>query len=119
MKLESNYIRTVSLGATPAKCGGISPTRYQWKQGKCINMLTGVAYSGDQKQSNCQCLHGSAPKIGGKSAVFDFLKDTFTSGGMPTGPAGAPAITASNLVMPAVVVVGGVAALLLIMKKKK
>lgn len=117
--LESNYIRATSLGATPTKCGGSDPKRYQWKEGKCVNMLTGAAYPGDQKLSNCQCLHGNAPAYKGKAGVVNFLKDAFFGGSIQGGqPLPQSSVTAPNLLLPAVAVVGGVA-LLLILKKKK
>jgi hypothetical protein len=116
MRLEGNYIRTSSLGAT-ASCGGATKDRFKWVNGKCIDQQTGKAYSGDQKFSNCQCLYGPAPSRTGQ--VFDFLKGAFLGGGTPGGQQlPQPGITTSSLVVPAVAVVGGVA-LLLILKKKK
>lgn len=110
----NNYVRTGALGA--ATCGGASPEKYKWVNGKCVNMETRAVYPGDQKLSNCQCLHGPAPSR--LEQTYSFLKDAFLGGATQTGPMPQASITAQSLVVPAVVVVGGVA-LLLILKKKK
>lgn len=111
MRLESSYIKTTALGATPAG--------YKWKDGKCINTLTGAPYPGDQKLSNCYALYGPYKEPTGKTAVFSFLKKTFFGEDVPQGqPLPQASITASSLLVPAVVVVGGVALLLILRKKK-
>lgn len=94
---------------------------YQWKNGKCYNVATGVPYSGDQKDSNCYAAHGPAPSSGGFSAVLEYGKSMLmpaqqTYSGQPGQPSSS--FTSSGLLLPAVAVVGGVA-LLLILKKKK
>lgn len=115
MKLESNYIRTEALGA--ATCGGAPKADFVWRNGKCIHKPTDKAYSGDQKDSACQCLFGDAPTRTGE--VFNFLKKSFFGGTISEGRTVQQAsITTSSLLVPAVAVVGGVA-LLLILKKKK
>ena len=120
MQLESNYIRTVTLGGyvTMPALGAV-PEDYKWKDGICYNIKTGVPYPGNQKLSNCQALYGPYKKPVGWAAVLDFAKKKFLGEDTQQYAEGAePSITTSSLLVPAVVVVGGVALLLILRKKK-
>lgn len=130
MKLESNYIRTTTLGnyvhvdalgastvCDQVRAGG----NYRWtSDGKCLEISSGRIYSGNQSDSNCVCL-GPPPAQGGKAGLLDFLTKTFVPSPSGAGIArGVPSssFTSSGILVPAVAVVGGVALLLILTKKK-
>lgn len=94
---------------------------YKWIKGVCVNTKTGVPYSGDQRNSNCQGLFGPPPT--GITGVLSFLTETakerFGRGDLsPRAGQPTPGLTGSGLLIPAVIGVG-VLALVLASKKDK
>ena len=97
---------------------GAVPEDYKWKDGICYNIKTGVPYTGNQANSNCQALYGPYKEPAGWAAVLDFAKKKFLGEDTQQYAGAQPSITTSSLLVPAVVVVGGVALFLILRKKK-